>query len=170
MLIDAFAQEFGNEKDVCLKLHGRSGLPYCINAIKRKLQDINAKNIILIEHSFNNDEHVHFMSSLDCYVFVSKGEGFSITPREALALGIPCILTNHTAHSTICNTGYVRPVLSDIMEPAYYDCFGSYCGYQFNTSTEELRQALRDVYNNYKYYLKKAHKGREWVRDIFIPI
>ena len=27
-------------------------------------------------------DHVEFMCSLDCYVLVSKGEGFSVTPKD----------------------------------------------------------------------------------------
>jgi len=50
------------------------------------------------------------------------GEGFSITPREALACGKPCILTNNTAQISICNTGAVRVVPSKILVPAFYDC------------------------------------------------
>ncbi len=165
MVIKAFIKEFGNRHDVQLKLHGRFGE----EPPKKELLDLIKKhtvtNIEFIEKSFTRAEYLSFMASLDCYVFLSKGEGFSITPREALALGIPCIVSYNTAQKTICATGYVRSVPSCIKEPSYYSHVGTHVGYEFNCTLNDARKALRDVYDNYKLYLQKARQGREWVKQ-----
>ena len=167
-LLESFIQEFGNSPDVVLKIHGRicegkNGMDICkkcINTIREK----RLKNIQLINKSLAWHEYIQFISSFDCYVFISKGEGFSITPREALACGIPVILSNNTTHQTICKTGFVRSVPSAIMSPAYCEAFGKVVGSNFDCTIQDVRAALRDVYQNYQKYLDMAQKGREWVQ------
>lgn len=162
LLVKAFHKEFGNNSKVRLVLHGRRGDTAPIFNLIKKL---NSSNIKIINRVLNKSEYLEYMASLDCYVLVSKGEGFSVTPREALALGIPVILSNNTAHKTICNTGFVRPVKSDIPEDAYYVKFNDICGKKFNCKLLDVSEALSDVYNNYFSYLEKAKSGKEWVKQ-----
>ena len=161
-LIEAFAQEFGNNKNIQLILHGRSGDPYYI---KRKIKDLRATNIKVIFKSLNKKQYFNFMTSLDCYILISKGEGFSLTPREALALGLPCIISDNTAHHAICKTGYVYSVPAKIKASAYYNALNCCCGYNFSCSIKDARQALREVYTNYEKYVSKALQGRYWVKQ-----
>jgi glycosyltransferase involved in cell wall biosynthesis len=168
-VIEAFAQEFGNNPDILLKLHGRFGEEAQKKEILDTIKKYKISTIELIDKSLNRAEYLDFMTSLDCYVFLSKGEGFSITPREALALGIPCILSNNTAQKTICNTGFVKVVESPIATPSYYSHIESYVGCDFACSIEDARKALKEVYAHYSVYLKKAHKGREWAKSYLYP-
>ena len=166
MLIDAFHAEFGNNPDVELLLHGRNGHPEYMQEMRKKIQKLGNPSIKIIEQSFSNEQHKSFLKSLDCYVLISKGEGFSITPRESLALGIPTIISNNTAHEVICKSTYVRSVTSIIREEAHYDSshhFGD-CGDYFACSILDVQEALRNVYINYEEYLEKALAGREWVK------
>ena len=162
-LIKAFIQEFGNDRNFKLKLHGRAGAS---EPLKNLVKKAGANNIELIDENFTQSRYLNFFSSLDCYVLPSKGEGFSLTPREALALGIPCILTKNTAHITICNSGFVKAINSSLLEPADYNReFGAFCGYKFNCEIDDLRKALREVYENYSDYKDKALQGREWAKQ-----
>ncbi len=164
-LVKAFAQEFGNNPLVQLKLHARSTDKKSLASFKQIIKHLHLNNVELTVKSSTQQEYLEFMKSLDCYILLSKGEGFSITPREALALGIPCILSKNTAHTTICNTGLVRAVPSLIMEPAYYSEFKKHIGYYFNCKINDVREAMRDVYSNYEHYLSKAVVAREWVQQ-----
>lgn len=161
LLVQAFIEEFKKKKNVRLKINGR----YSKNADEIK-KLIDAKKVNNVEISHENlpwDQYIKYMSSFDCYVNISKGEGFSVTPREALALGIPCIVTNNTAQQTICDSGFACSVPSNILEKAYYTNVYN-IGNFFNCHIKDVRKALRDVYENYDYYLTLAHKGREWVK------
>ena len=163
-LLEAFGREFSNESGVELHLHGRTSSERYMNMLKKiRLRYRDAK-ISMRKKKLSKKEYEDFLSSLDCYVLLSKGEGFSVTPREALALGIPCIITNNTAHQTLCRTGYVYPVESTSAQPAFYAHLGTW-GEQFNCSIEDVQKALREMYENYDYYREKALLGRQWVES-----
>ncbi len=105
------------------------------------------------------------MNSLDCYVSFAKGEGFGIPPREAMALGVPVILSDNTAHTTICQSGNVISVPSKIRMPAYYDHLQKYVGDNYNCTLSDACNALNNVYVNYCAYLQNVSKAREWVQQ-----
>lgn len=164
LLIRAFAKEFKNSNQVILRMNGRYGYLEC-ERLKGIVKELNATNIFLTRRILNDVFYLSFMRSFDCFVNIAKGEGFSLCPRECLALGIPCILTDNTAQKTLCKSGYVRAVPSLITEPAVYNIFdGQELGYFFNCKESDVREALRDVYTNYRKHLKIAHKARDWVK------
>ncbi len=170
LLIDAFIEEFGNNPSVQLKLHGRGVFEFDMPAVVKQIDNLRGEtntepNVELITSFFTKKQYLDFLTTLDCYVLLSKGEGFSLTPREALALAKPCIISDNTSHKTIVNTGYVYGVPSDIKNPAYYSYLGGKCGYNFNCTIEDVRNALREVYHNYQTYLEKAQSGRKWVEQ-----
>ena len=166
-VIEAFQEEFGNDSSVRLKIHGRWGEEYEVIEKKLHAQKTRnlATNIEVIKAQLDNEQYNDFLKSLDCYVLLSKGEGFSITPREALALGKPCIISNNTAHCTLAKTDYVYAVPAEIKEPALYPVLGGCYGYNFNCTIEDARSALREVYNNFERYVEKAENGRKWVEQ-----
>ncbi len=161
LLLAAFISEFEDSENVILKIHSGYGK----GEICKKIKSLASKKIIVHKKYIGWKDYVEYMKSIDCYVLLSRGEGFSVTPREALALGHPCILANNTAHKTICATGLVRSVRSNIIinhDGQFYDeCLGHY----FNCDLNDARKALRDVYENYDVYLKMAYEGREWVKQ-----
>lgn len=159
LLVQAFHEEFANDPHVKLILQGRpSGGDEYLRNIRKKIATLKNKYIDVIYKALSDQEYKKFFNSLDCYVSVSKGEGFSITPREALALGKPTIISNNTAHKTICDTGFVYAIPSNNAESV-----GSK-GYEFNCNCKDVRKALREIYSNYELYVQKAQGGREWVK------
>ena len=164
-LLQAFYEEFKDEPNVRLKMHGRWGDPSYIKLLRDRIHHYNVPNIEFIESTFLEDQQLEFFRSIDCLVLCSKGEGFSLTPREALALGIPCIISDNTAHRTICDTGFVYGVPSAIPEKVDYRLFFGEddCGYCFDTKIDDVRKALRKVYTECETYQKKALEGRKWV-------
>jgi glycosyltransferase involved in cell wall biosynthesis len=161
-LIRAFAKALGNVKDAALHINCRGGDKETRAQIVDEILAQGCDNIYFTEIKLRNDAYLKFFETLDCYVSLSKGEGFSIQPREAMALGIPVIASDNTGQKTICNSSLVKSVLSAIKEPAYY--FGSdlMSGYRFNCSVDEASCAIRDVYDHYSDYLENAQKARDW--------
>lgn len=168
LLVKAFAKAFGNRPDVQLKLNSKYSEPAALASLQLYLQEAKLSNIILSCKRLSRQSYIQFIDSLDCYATLSKGEGFSIPPREALARGIPSILANNSAQETLCATGYFRAVPSTIREPAWYETNLAYHGEYSNSNIEDAAEALLDVYNNYSDYLKKAKEGKTWVSQ-YLP-
>lgn len=172
ILIEAFDKAFGGNKKVVLKVHmsNKGGSQQYEQFLQQCTPILNrASNIHISYGTLPEDEHMRFMQSCDCYVNISSGEGFSITPREALALGKPCIITNNTAQKTICASGYVRSVETPVPVPGVYVGFQkNIIGTRFSPTVEGVADALMDVYNNYAHWKNLAQQARPWVEQ-FCP-
>lgn len=166
LLIRAFAEEFGSSNQVMLKLNSRDTYG-TFKEGQNLIKSLGVSNIIWTHEVLEHAKYIDFIDSLDCYVNISKGEGFSICPREALALGMPCILTDNTAQKTICNSGLVKTVSSPIMEPALYGQVFNHqqVGFFANCTLDDVKAALRDVYTHYDSYLHTAQAGPQWVKQ-----
>lgn len=162
-VLQSFYKLYGNDPKFQLKIHGRFGP--CREEIEKEVKKYSLKNVELITQPLSNLEYNKFMENLDCYVFPSCGEGFSITPREALALGRPCILSNNSSHLNIVKTGYVLPIKSKLILPAFYEVFNEKIGNYHDCTIEDLSLAMKEVVDNYPTYLEKAQQGREWVKQ-----
>jgi glycosyltransferase involved in cell wall biosynthesis len=167
-ILEAFGSKFGNNPRFKLRLHGRFGSHK--EAVIKSVKETNFSNVELLSSPLSTEEYENFMDSLDCYVFPSGGEGFSITPKEILALGRPCILSDNSAHLTINNSGFTIPLKSDIKVPALYEIFGNkQIGYYDDCDVEDLANLMVAVASNYDRYLQQAQGGRAWVRQYLLP-
>ena len=163
-ILEAFGKKFGNDPKFKLKLHGRFGS--FKSEVEKAVAQANYKNVELLSSPLSMQAYDDFMDQIDCYVFPSMGEGFSITPREALALGKPCILSNNSCHKTICDSGFVIPLASNVKTPAHYEIFkNQQIGYYSDCSVVDLADSMKKVVDNYDQYLSQAHGGREWVKQ-----
>ncbi len=166
MMIRAFNKAFGDREDVLLKINARRGSKEEIAAVRHEIKNLNLHNVILTIDAVDNPTYLKNFQGIDCYVSLSKGEGFSIQPREAMALGIPVIVSDNTAQSTICKSGLVRVVPAPIEEKAVYECFATEdFGNFFNVNLEDATEAMLDVFNNYDKYLNQSTRAREWVKQ-----
>ena len=165
LLIQAFAKVLGNNDDAILKINARVGDEEAKSEVLEEIAKLNCSNIHFTEIKLKNDVYLKFFQNVDCYVSLSKGEGFSIQPREAMALGIPVIVTDNTGQSTICKSGFVKVVKSEIVEPAYYFKSKFSSGHRFNCNVDEAADAIMDVYQNYDQYLNKAQDARKWASN-----
>jgi glycosyltransferase involved in cell wall biosynthesis len=160
-LVRAFGDAFGNSEDVRLDLRWR----YCDKGYREELlKEINNRgftNICIEEEAVDDETYRKQFLNVDCYVNLATGEGFSIQPREAMALGIPVIVTNNTGQKTICGSGLVRSVPSNITKPAVYIFPGNF-GLQYQCRVSDVVAAFKDVYQHYDKWLQKGSQAREW--------
>lgn len=165
--IDAFAKVFKNHEDVKFLIHCRYALPEVEKEIKEYISNNSLDNVLYSCKRLSRDEYREFFQSIDCYVNLSKGEGFSIQPREAMALGIPVILTNNTAQKTICRSGLVKSVPATIPLPAQRRWGGmlqsaEIYGKEFDCRIEDASEAFLDMYTNYHKFVSKNYLARKW--------
>lgn len=168
-LVSAFAKRYGNDPEYQLKLHTKYSFSLHEDTLEEHIEKLGVSNIELTFDAFDEDEYTDFVRSLDCYILLSTGEGFSNTPREALAAGVPCILSNNTGHTTICNSGTVLAVDCPVKIDAWHESLGSNIGKQFDCHEDDVIAAMETMVLNYKEYYQKAQEGRRWVKQYLWP-
>ena len=161
-LVRAFAKAFPNQSDVQLVLNSRYSEKRCLLELNTEIKKLNMENIIFKVRSLNQEAYTQALLNTDCLVNISKGEGYSIQPREAMALGIPVIVTNNTAQTTLCETGLVVAVPSLINEPAYSTILKRTLGEDFNCEVDDVAAALKEVYENYSDCLALSPQMRQF--------
>jgi glycosyltransferase involved in cell wall biosynthesis len=107
------------------------------------------------------------MSSADCVVCPTRGEGFGLVGLQALALALPLIITDWSgvkqyADSTnACMLPYERIAVKPSMDKLF----------QFKNqewafvSPDILRDKMRDVFSDYTEFKNRAQVGCQMVRD-----
>lgn len=164
-LVKAFHKAFQNSDQVRLVINCKQSTPEALADLKKTIKDLGCTNIQLTTHCLDRAEYLQLFESIDCYVSLSKSEGFSKQPREAMALGLPVIVSNNTAQKTICDSQLVTPVSCPTEEPAYYEHFRNVYGVRFNIDIEEAANTFKDVYENYDKKLINADKRRDWAKQ-----
>lgn len=162
-IVDAFIKKYGNNSDYLLRLHVKYPL-FTSEFLEDYVEGKGITNIEVTSDLLSEEEYVDFVHNLDCYMLLSLGEGFSNTPREALACGIPVIVSDNTAQSTICKAGCVTAVLSTQEIDGWYEALDRSVGKQFDCIEEDVIAAMESVVHNYSDALKQAQKGKEWVK------
>jgi len=86
--------------------------------------------------------------SADCFVSVSRGEGWNMPLMEAMACGLPSIATDWGAHTEFVHPGIAYPLRVRGTIPARAKC-PYYEGFSWaDPDPEHLRHQLRHVYEN----------------------
>jgi glycosyltransferase involved in cell wall biosynthesis len=164
-LLKGFHQAFGNDDKVRLTFNSRLFKKDTYNKLKSYIKENNITNVQITTETLSKQEYLDLLKTADCYINVARGEGFSVQPREAMALGIPVIVSNNTAQTTIANSNLVLPVESNKSIPAYNEFLKLYLGNDFDTDVDKIAEAMKEVYGNYDYYLSKSAKMRDWSRS-----
>jgi len=163
LLIRAFYEAFGTRTDVRLVINCRICEPSTHSQIEEELERAAGANISFTKLALDNQAYLELLSSIDCFVSTSKGEGFSIQPREAMAMGIPVIVADNTAQHTICASGLVKSIPCPEEEPAFYEWYPrSSLGSFFSASQKDIAAALIEMEEQYASYLEKGPIARKW--------
>ena len=67
----------------------------------------------------SQEELAAAMAAMDCAIFPSRAEGWNLELAECIAMGIPVITTNYSAHTEFCNKENSYLVDIDELELAY---------------------------------------------------
>jgi len=161
-LVMAFDQAFNKDPQVELLIHARFGDFEYKQVFLSLLEELQNPMIRFQETALDKSSYFELFKSLDMLVNVSKGEGFSIQPREAMALGIPCLLTDNTAQSSIVKEAHVVSLPTPLKKPCYYSYLKSYSGQNFDFEVEELKNRLKDAYAQRHELLAYSEKNREY--------
>lgn len=114
------------------------------------------KKVEKITEALSAEDMMDLMKKADCFVFPSRGEGFGLTPLEAMATGMPAIATN--AHGIAEYFDWeIMPTLEVNAVKAHYenDNFKRMdLGAMFQPTVRSVRKAMRQMFD--------AWNGENW--------
>ena len=151
IVIDAFTAEFGQDEPVRLTIKSFSGNNYPYS---------NHKIDTIIGES-TREELLELLGKHHCFVFPSRGEGFGMTPLEAMATGLPVIIPNAHGLATYFDDNYCYGVDYQYSKAKYMreDYDKSDLGIWVEPTIESVRKQMRQAYNDWKNDTGQYAKG-----------
>lgn len=122
-------------------------------------EEFYGDRIEMVTGKIDPAKEVELYSTAHCYLQPSRGEGFGLQPLQALAQGIPTILTNAHGHAGFAHLGHG---IGYEMKPSDYFIYGD-AGDWWEPDFAELCDWMLYVYNNYDRCLGKATRSAEEV-------
>lgn len=159
VLVEAFRLAFPTEKDV--RLICKSSQP----TYRFGVQDDRIK--VHLHHWPAEEMRKQFFGEIDCFVFPTRGEGFGLTPLEAMATGVPAIVTGWSGPMEYMTpeTGWLidhkMTRASDFSDKLYMED----CGDWAEPSKEDLIAKMRYAYTHRDEVKQKGIAAAEHVKQ-----
>ncbi len=157
-VFDAFLDLFdGNENvQLLMKSNGPSEARYRDSA--ERLHNVSYHPQVRVnEVSITTEEVSKFYSEIDCMVYPSRGEGFGLIPFDAIASGIPTIVTNATAMSDYAHLGIP-------LDFNWTDGYGIHLGKWADPNPKHLRELMLRTYENWEDEKERALESAEFLK------
>lgn len=140
MFIDAIAEANVRGANVVVHMHA----PYM--AYKGHMREFMNKKFVDVSTGVKTkDELREWFSSIHAYAFPSSGEGWSFTPREAMHMGIPTIVSDITAHDDIVDSDTVISIPTCGDKPAFYEFLRGNLGEWKRIRKEDMVNAILEA-------------------------
>ncbi|MHC2089587.1 glycosyltransferase [Methylobacterium sp. CM6244] len=156
-LVRAFIENYSNRQDEAeLILHSNLSFGEGLQDIRRMVAQSGINNIIITHGSLSHQDKNNLISTFDVFVNCSRGEGYSIGAREALAYGKSLILSDVGAHKDLIDLPGVFTIDGDVSFPARYPeidngVFGRQKAIRVSSTKTALKHAFDFVRSdNYK--------------------
>jgi glycosyltransferase involved in cell wall biosynthesis len=159
-VVKAFEAEFEPHEPVKLILKTTSEQP------PLPLPKSMYPNIEVIKGQVRDFELVNILGRANCMIFPSRGEGFGITPLEAMATGMPAIIPNAHGMTEYFNPDYMLEVKIKEKTPALYRRFkGEDVGDMVLCDVDDLRRQMRYAYNHQREMKQLGKRASEYVKQ-----
>jgi glycosyltransferase involved in cell wall biosynthesis len=177
VLLKAYLNEFTKEDDCTLILKTYAGAPserstqFVLKQIKEILNDCDKDNLPRIRwlnEILSTKDMPRLYNACDCLVSPTAGEGWHLSLIEAMATGLPTIVTGWSAHMDFTNDKYSY-LIDYEMERAKKQMENIHYGYidseWAKPSVENLQKHMRNVYENQNEANIKGNNARQHLID-----
>ena len=154
-LIEAFQKAFPTEQDVQLQLKTRLGV-FGFAQQEHVPQRADRRIKIIDKDWLHPKLRSWLVNTIDVYVFPSKGEGFGVPPREAMAAGCPVMFTNHTGMVDFADERYNWPI------PVAKEEMSPLGGVWRLPDWDYVIETMRWMYHNQEETYQKGYEGAQW--------
>lgn len=154
----AFQLAFPNEQNVRLVLKTQG---HVLSQAARYLQEFRDPRISVVSETWSRAQLVQFLHRADCFIWLSRGEGFGLPPLQAALTGLPVVMTTHTGMAEYHRPQFFYGVRDAGMSTAPLG------GQWYDPDVEHAAQQLRKVYEDRKTALKRAKSAATYVRKNF---
>ncbi len=172
LLCTAFADEFEKEKEVALLMKTMSGQPEgeAVDLIQTWVGHRIDDNSALIEGAFPWWEIVMMLRSAHAFVLPTGGEGWGCPPVQALACGLPVIVTDCQGPGEVLRDADGKPFPGVLFIPTKKELTSVQHEYYqggnwWVAEVADIRGAMREVYQNYAHWKEQALIGAQMVRE-----
>jgi GT2 family glycosyltransferase/glycosyltransferase involved in cell wall biosynthesis len=151
LLLKTFNEEFSVHEPVrllCKIMNRDPGVKLKEEIRRLRLKESGGKISYLFNLELDHYQLGSLYRSADCFVTVSRGEGWDMPLMEAMACGLPAIATDWGAHKEFLHAGNGYPLAVRGTVPAVAKC-PYYEGFSWaDPDPEHLRRLMREVYEN----------------------
>lgn len=118
VLLKAYMTNFTAKDDVCLVIKDFGGQGWYNGQrfekqIKWAQSQTNAPEILYLDNELSSDEIIGLYAACDCFVLPYRGEGFALPVLEAMACGLPVIVTAGGATDDFALEEFSWPIASE---------------------------------------------------------
>jgi len=161
-IAEAFRKAFPTEKDVQLQFKTRLGV---LGAGQDQIPALGDRRIKVIDENWLEARLRNWLvNTVDCFLFLTKGEGFGMPPREAMLAGCPLIFSNHTGMVDMANPAVNWPIGWEAKENSPLG------GTWRMPDWDEAVKAMRWVYEHRDEAQAKGFAGAEWYEATHGPV
>jgi len=171
ILLDAYTAAFSRTGDVCLVIKDMGGASFyrgmnAASRIKEMQNNPAAPEILYMPETLKEHEMAGLYTACDCLVHPYRGEGFGLPVAEAMACGLPVIVTAGGATDDFCPREFsyripARRIWVNIEVPLIRQ------GWTLQPDVRRLQVLMKTIHANPEESRDRGQKSSRFIRQNF---